>query len=93
MLIIEGNIGRKRNIEGIEFRKEAKYLGVKYNKTLDPSLAIREFRPKINYIFWKVYKVLKNADIRSRFNIWQIFVLPLLRMALSMIGVANSQRC
>ena len=90
---MEGNVGRKRSIGGIAVKKEAKYLGVKYNKSLDPSVAMRDFKPKINYIFWKVYKVLKNADVRSRFNIWQIFVLPLLRMVLSMIGVANSQRC
>lgn len=84
---------RKTSIADICFKKSAKYLGVKYDHRLDVSTAFGDYKPKLNFIFFKLYRTLKKSDHRTRYNLWQIFVLPLLRMSISLIGVAESERC
>ena len=55
-------------------------------------MAFKDYSAKINFIFFRLYRLLKQSDCRTRYNLWQIFVLPLLRMPVSMIGVADSHR-
>ena len=78
----------RSSIAGIEF----KYLGVKYNKSLNVSVAFKEYSAKRNFIFFRLYRLLKQSNFRIRYNLWQVFVLPLLQMLVSMIGVADSHR-
>ena len=91
LLLMCGQV-RRSSIAGIEFKYSAKYLGVKYNKSLNATVAFKDYSAKINFIFFRLYRLLKQSDCRTRYNLWQIFVLPLLRMPVSMIGVADSHR-
>ena len=92
LLVICGNF-KRTSVAGISFKENAKYLGVRYNKQVDVKRALNEFKPKSNFIFSRLFRLLKKSDCRSRYNLWQIFVLPLIRMTISMIGVAESHRC
>lgn len=68
----------------------AKYLGVPYNNRISIKFSLQKFKPKIKFIFSKMYNFLKRAGFRERFNIWQLFISPLIRMCLSICGIAHS---
>ena len=44
---------------------------------------------KIRFIYSKLWKTLRATDCRTRFNLWTIFVGPLMRMTLSMVGFSD----
>ena len=77
---------KQKQIGGIPIRKHAKYLGVTYNQTLSVKVSLAAFDQKIKWTQAKLYRVLKAADFRTRFNLWQILVCPLYRMVLSVVG-------
>jgi hypothetical protein len=37
--------------------------------------------------------LLKIANFRTRFNLWQVFIMPLIRMIISAVGDWKSKRC
>lgn len=77
---------------GIPVRKQAKYLGVTYDRTLSIKCTLKAFEPKCKWIQARIYRVLQRSNFRTRYNLWQIFICPLFRMALSVIGESNSER-
>lgn len=81
-----------KKFEGIPIKKQAKYLGVPYNRFLSISFTLNSFQPKIQFIFFRLYRLLKTSEFRVRYNLWQVFVSPLYRMALTIAGEPNSQR-
>jgi len=48
--------------------------------------SLNAFDGKINFIYYKLFRVLKYAKFRTKVNIWQIMVAPLIRMCLSLVG-------
>jgi len=77
---------------GIPIKTKAKYLGVPYNLTLKCEYTIQQFKPKMLYIFHRLFPILKRTDFRTRFNLWQIFVKPLYRMVFSLLSFPRSIR-
>lgn len=78
--------------EGIPIKKSAKYLGLNYNHSLSLEFSIQSIKPKVNFIKYKLNQVLKNSDFRTRYNCWQIFVMPLISMLFSLCGHPGSHR-
>ena len=78
--------------EGIPIKKAAKYLGLNYNHTINPAHSIKSIMPKINYIRFRLSRVLRKSDFRTKYNCWQVFVCPLLNMLTSLCGHPNSAR-
>ncbi len=74
----------------IPVKKEAKYLGVPYNTSLNPVFAIKKFKPKQNYIYYRLFPILKVSEFRLKYNLWQIFIAPLYRMIISSVGQQRS---
>jgi hypothetical protein len=95
ILIIGSRFGRKMPsiVMRIKLKRQAKYLGLNYN--VDPNFDhnLKSFKPKINYICYRLYRMLRMADFRTRYNLWQVFVMPLIRMAISSVGDWKSRRC
>ena len=46
--------------------------------------------PKIRWISSRLWKLLRDSDFRTRFNLWQVFIAPLHRMTVSIIGISNT---
>jgi hypothetical protein len=78
---------------GIKVKRKAKYLGLSYNADLNLKYSIQCFKPKIQYVSYKLYRLLKIANFRTRFNLWQVFIMPLIRMIISAVGDWKSKRC
>jgi hypothetical protein len=95
ILIIGPRFGRKMPsmVMGIKVKRQAKYLGINYNVDLNINYSLKSFKPKINYICYRLYRMLRMADFRTRYNLWQVFVMPLIRMVISSVGDWNSRRC
>jgi hypothetical protein len=77
---------------GFPIRNKAKYLGVTYNGTLSIQKSLAAFVPKEKYIFSRLYRTLRKADFRTRYNLWQVFICPLVRMVVSLVGEPDSHR-
>jgi hypothetical protein len=80
-------------IMGIKVKREAKYIGLSYNADLNIKHSIQCFKKKIQYVNYKLYRLLKIANFRTRFNLWQVFIMPLIRMIISAVGDWKSKRC
>jgi hypothetical protein len=79
-------------VMGIKVKRQAKYLGLNYNVDLNINYSLKSSKPKINYIYYRLYRMLRMADFRTRYNLWQIFVMPLIRMVISSVGDWKSRR-
>ena len=91
-VMVIGKIENRKRLFGIDIRKSAKYLGVTYDKFLKVSRAQKVMEPKINWVFSRLYHLLRKSSFRVRYNLWQTFVAPLHVMTLSLIGEPNSYR-
>jgi hypothetical protein len=78
---------------GIKVKREAKYLGLSYNANLNINHSIQCLKPKMQYVTYKLYRLLRIANLRTRFNLWQVFIMPLIRMIISAVGKWKSKRC
>jgi hypothetical protein len=78
---------------GIKVKREAKYLGLSYNADLNIKHSTQCFKLKIQYVNYKLYRLLRIANFRTRFNLWQMFIMPLIRMIISVVGDWKSKRC
>ena len=88
-----------REVLGIEVKRSAKYLGLTYDVELGLQSSIRSFMPKISYVAYRLHRLLQLSDFRTRFNLWQVFimhlllfVMALLRMLVSGVGEWRSAR-
>lgn len=90
--IVQFGYRKKGKILDIPLRLSAKYLGVHYNSQLDVKFALRKIEAKSNFIRWKLGQVRWRADFRTNYNLWQIFISPLIRMVVSLVGEWNSAR-
>ena len=50
----------KQNILNIEFVKNYKYLGINFNKSLNPILHISYLKDKLNSYFKMIYTIKRN---------------------------------
>jgi len=82
-----------KTVMGIQVKREAKYLGVVYNNRLNVEFSIKSFKPKVRYVSFRLYRFIRMADFRTRLNMWQVFIMPLIRMIISTIGEWKSKRC
>lgn len=80
-------------MSGIKVKRQAKYLGVNYNVDLSIKYSLRRFKAKIQYVNFRLYRLIRMADFRTRFNLWQVFIMPLIRMVISTVGEWKSKRC
>ena len=76
----------------IPIKSSAKYLGVFYNDQLSIEYSLKKLEPKINFIKLKLSSFRRQADFRTNYNLWQIFISPLIRMIVSLIGEWKSAR-
>lgn len=90
VLVFNAKKGNLKPILGIPIKRNAKYLGVAYNTSLNIDFSVRQIKAKISYVFFKLLPVLKLGDFRTRFNLWQVFAKPLFRMILSIVGIPRS---
>jgi hypothetical protein len=95
VLIISQRFGRKMpsKVMGIKVKRQAKYLGLNYNVDLNINYCLKCFKQKINYICYRLYRMLRMADFRTRYNLCQVFVMPLIQMVISSVGDWKSRRC
>ncbi len=91
-IIVSGVPRPGKMLFGFPIRKKAKYLGVTYDGSLSVEKSLAAFVPKERYIFFRLYRVLRRADFRTRYNLWQVFICPLIRMVVSLVGEPNSHR-
>lgn len=75
---------------GYPVKNSAKYLGVWYNKHLNLGFTLSKIVLKENFIFYKLYYLLKKCQFREKLNLWQIFIAPLYRMVVSICGPVGS---
>ena len=81
-----------KQVFGIKVKRSAKYLRLVYNVDLSFKHSIRSFKPKINYIRYRLFRMLRITDFRTRYNLWQVFVMLLGRMLVSAVGEWKSIR-
>ena len=75
-----------KQVFGMKVNRSAKYLGLVYNLDLSFKHSIRSFESKINYIRYRLFRMLRITNFRTRYNLWQVFVMPLVRMLVSAVG-------
>ena len=73
-------------------RTSVKYLGAHYNSHLSIKFSIDALKAKESFIFSKLYRFLRISDFRVRYNLWQVFIAPLLRMIVSLCGPVGNLR-
>ncbi len=71
-------------------KANAKYLGVWYNKYMNLDFSLSKIKVKENFIFHKLYNLLRKCQFREKLNLWQIFIAPLYRMIVSVCGPVGS---
>ena len=76
-----------KQVFGIKVKRPSKYLGLVYNWDLSFNHSIRLFEPKINYIRYRLFRMLRITDFRTRYNLWQLFVIPRIRIQVSTVGM------
>jgi len=81
-----------KEFQGIKIVKSAKYLGVVYDNRLSVKYTLSTFVPKVNYIRYRLRNLRSSSDPRTNYNLWAVFIAPLIRMAVSVIGETNSMR-
>ena len=91
-IVLSGVPQTSKTLFGFPIRKTAKYLGVTYDGSLSVKKALTAFKSKEKFIFFQLFRVLRQSDFRVRYNLWQIFICPLIRMVVSLSGEPGSQR-
>ena len=91
-IVCFGSFKLGKSFENIPVKLSARYLGVYYNRTLNYEFTIKAYDRKIAYIFHRLFPILKKADLKTKFNLWQIFIKPLLNMTLTTVGYQRSGR-
>jgi len=69
-------------IKGILIVKEYKYLGLTLSERWGISPMLEDFRASFNRLSDKMSIILHKTSLHFRFNMWKLFVQPLLRMIL-----------
>lgn len=85
-IVVSGVPRPPKILFGFPLRKTAKYLGVTYDGKLSIKKSLTAFEKKEQFVFIKLYRVLKMTDFRTRYNLWQVFINPLFRMVISLAG-------
>lgn len=91
-IIMSGAPRPSKTLFGFPIRRSAKYLGVTYDGSLSVKKSLEALKPKENFVFFSLYRVLRKTDFRTRYNLWQVFICPLIRMVVSLAGEPNSHR-
>jgi hypothetical protein len=71
VLVMGQRFGKKipTSVMGIKVKTEVKYLGLYYNIGLHIKYSLKCFKPKIQYMSYKLYRLIKIADFRTRYNL------------------------